>query len=91
MIDHTVIAVPEDKFKECLDLYVKAFEPLGYQIAYQFGEYTAGLGSQLEPIKDYKLADLWVKGVKEGVTKTHLALRAKGKRSRVDSMTGYSP
>ncbi|KAL6877287.1 glyoxalase family protein [Trichoderma longibrachiatum] len=85
MIDHTVIVVPEDKFKECLDLYVKAFEPLGYQVSYQFGEYTAGLGSKLDAtIADYKLADLWVKGVKEGVTKIHLALRAKD-RSAVDA------
>lgn len=88
MIDHTVIVVPEDKFKECLDLYVKAFEPLGYQVSYQFGEYTAGLGSKLDAtIADYKLADLWVKGVKEGVTKIHLALRAKGKRTKADFLT----
>lgn len=86
MIDHTIIAVPEDKFKECLNLYVKAFR--ASWIPDEFGEYTAGLGSKLDSsIEDYTLADLWVKGVKEGVTKTHLALRAKGKRPGEDSVT----
>ncbi|TFB07584.1 hypothetical protein CCMA1212_000069 [Trichoderma ghanense] len=83
MIDHTIIAVPEDKFKECLNLYVKAFR--ASWIPDEFGEYTAGRGSKLDSsIEDYTLADLWVKGVKEGVTKTHLALRAKD-RAAVDA------
>ncbi|KAL6870271.1 Glyoxalase/Bleomycin resistance protein/Dihydroxybiphenyl dioxygenase [Trichoderma novae-zelandiae] len=83
-IDHTIVAVPEDKFKECLDLYAKALEPLGYQIVYQFGEYTAGLGSKFDTAEGYKPADLWIKGVKEGVIKTHIALRARD-RAAVDA------
>ncbi|RFU74670.1 glyoxalase family [Trichoderma arundinaceum] len=82
-IDHASITVPEDKFKECLDLYVKALEPLGYEIAYQFGEYTAGLGSKLDVVENYKVADFWVLGAKEG-SKTHIAFRTTD-RSVVDA------
>jgi hypothetical protein len=77
-IDHTALAVPEDKYRECLDLYLKALEPLGYKIAYEFGDYTVGLGSQLNAVEDYKVADFWVLGAKEAV-KVHIAFRAESK------------
>ncbi|EHK23281.1 uncharacterized protein TRIVIDRAFT_111152 [Trichoderma virens Gv29-8] len=74
-IDHTSISVPEDKFKECVALYVKALEPLGYEIAYQFGEYTVGLGSKLDARDNYKAADFWAIGTKESGGKAHVAFR----------------
>ncbi|KAL7958471.1 Glyoxalase/Bleomycin resistance protein/Dihydroxybiphenyl dioxygenase [Trichoderma compactum] len=82
-IDHTTISVPEDKFKECVALYVKALEPLGYEIAYQFGEYTVGLGSKLDAREGYKVADFWAEGAKEG-SKAHIAFRASD-RAAVDA------
>lgn len=42
-IDHTTVAVPEDKFRECLAFYVKALEPLGYRVVYEFGDNIVGL------------------------------------------------
>lgn len=81
-IDHTSISVPEDKFKECVALYVKALEPLGYEIAYQFGEYTVGFGSKLDAREGYKVADFWAKGAKEVAkegAKAHIAFRTSGK------------
>lgn len=87
-IDHIVLLVPEDKFKECLELYAKALEPLGYQIVHEFGEYTAGLGSKLDSKENFKAADFWAIGAKESV-KAHIAFRASGKSLyRTDS---YSP
>ncbi|KAM6478891.1 Glyoxalase/Bleomycin resistance protein/Dihydroxybiphenyl dioxygenase [Trichoderma sp. SZMC 28011] len=83
-IDHTSISVPEDKFKECVALYVKALEPLGYEIAYQFGEYTVGFGSKLDAREGYKVADFWAKGAKEETTKAHIAFRASD-RAAVDA------
>ncbi|KAH6606223.1 glyoxalase family [Trichoderma cornu-damae] len=82
-IDHTSITVPEDKFKECLELYVKALEPLGYQIAHQVGEYVVGLGSNLDAVENYKAADFWIVGGKESA-KAHIAFRAPD-RSAVDA------
>ncbi|KAL7951215.1 Glyoxalase/Bleomycin resistance protein/Dihydroxybiphenyl dioxygenase [Trichoderma barbatum] len=82
-IDHTSLSVPEDKFKECVALYVKALEPLGYQIAYEFGEYTVGLGSKFDAGGDYKVADFWVAGAKES-GKAHIAFRASD-RAAVDA------
>ncbi|KAL6815996.1 Glyoxalase/Bleomycin resistance protein/Dihydroxybiphenyl dioxygenase [Trichoderma sp. SZMC 28013] len=86
-IDHTSISVPEDKFKECVALYVKALEPLGYEIAYQFGEYTVGFGSKLDAREGYKVADFWAKGAKEVAkegAKAHIAFRTSD-RAAVDA------
>ncbi|KAL7905691.1 Glyoxalase/Bleomycin resistance protein/Dihydroxybiphenyl dioxygenase [Trichoderma velutinum] len=86
-IDHTSISVPEDKLKECVALYVKALEPLGYQIAYQFGEDKIGFGSKLDAREGYKVADFWVIGAKEGAkesAKAHIAFRTSD-RAVVDS------
>jgi hypothetical protein len=63
-IDHTSFYVSEDKFQDCLNFYLEALKPLGYEIRYQFGPYIAGLGSTNEDLEDYKRADFWVFGVK---------------------------
>ncbi|KAK4068427.1 uncharacterized protein Triagg1_7366 [Trichoderma aggressivum f. europaeum] len=86
-IDHTSISVPEDKFKECVALYAKALEPLGYEIAYQFGEYIVGFGSKLDAQEGYKAADFWAKGSKEVAKegpKAHIAFRTSD-RAAVDA------
>ncbi|KAH8127388.1 hypothetical protein ACSS6W_003001 [Trichoderma asperelloides] len=82
-IDHTTIVVPEDKFRECLALYVKALEPLGYRVVYEFGENIVGLGSEFDTVENYKVADFWLFGAKES-TKAHVAFRAEN-RSLVDA------
>lgn len=78
-IDHTTIVVPEDKFRECLALYVKALEPLGYRVVYEFGENIVGLGSELDVVENYKVADFWLFGAKEATNKAHVAFRTESK------------
>ncbi|KAE8159824.1 Glyoxalase/Bleomycin resistance protein/Dihydroxybiphenyl dioxygenase [Aspergillus tamarii] len=63
-IDHTTLFVPEDKFQECLNFYLEALKPLGYQVRHQFGEFVVGLGSINEDLDSYKRADFWVFGAK---------------------------
>ncbi|KAL7923208.1 Glyoxalase/Bleomycin resistance protein/Dihydroxybiphenyl dioxygenase [Trichoderma austrokoningii] len=82
-IDHTTVVVPEDKFRECVAFYVKALEPLGYRIVYEFGEYVVGLGSESDAVENYKVADFWLYGAKEAA-KVHVAFRAEN-RSLVDA------
>ncbi|KAL7932436.1 Glyoxalase/Bleomycin resistance protein/Dihydroxybiphenyl dioxygenase [Trichoderma chlorosporum] len=82
-IDHILISVPEDKFKECVALYVKALEPIGYQVVHEYGENIVGLGSKLEAAAGGISADFWVVGAKES-SKTHIAFRASD-RATVDA------
>ncbi|KAE8315293.1 Glyoxalase/Bleomycin resistance protein/Dihydroxybiphenyl dioxygenase [Aspergillus transmontanensis] len=63
-IDHTTLFVPEAKFQECLNFYLSALKPLGYQIRHQYGEFVVGLGSTNEDLDSYKRADFWVFGTK---------------------------
>lgn len=79
-IDHTTVVVPEDKFRECLAFYVKALEPLGYRVVYEFGENIVGLGSESDAVPNYKVADFWLFGAKEAA-KVHVAFRAESKWS----------
>lgn len=79
-IDHTTIVVPEDKFRECLALYVKALEPLGYRVVYEFGDNVVGLGSEFDTVENYKVADFWLFGAKEAI-KAHVAFRTESKYS----------
>jgi 4-hydroxyphenylpyruvate dioxygenase-like putative hemolysin len=77
-IDHTTVTVPEDKFRECLGFYVKALEPLGYRVVYEFGDSIVGLGSESDAVENYKVADFWLIGAKE-TAKAHIAFRAESK------------
>lgn len=79
-IDHTGLQVPEDKFQECLKVYLEALKPLGYGIVHQFGPTVVGLGSSRDAIPDYKPSDFWLIGTKESKsTPTHIAFRSDGK------------
>lgn len=63
-IDHTTLFVPEAKFQECLNFYLSALKPLGYEVRHQYGEFVVGLGSINEDLDSYKRADFWVFGTK---------------------------
>lgn len=79
-IDHTSIQIPEDKFQECLNVYLAALKPLGYEIVHQFGPHVVGMGSSKEAAGDQKHADLWLIGTKDDTGKgTHVAFRTDGK------------
>lgn len=77
-IDHTTVVVTQDKFQECLAFYVKALEPLGYRVVYEFGDNAAGFGSESDVVPNYKVADFWLLGAKEAA-KAHIAFRAESK------------
>lgn len=80
-IDHTSLQVPEDQFQQCLQLYLAALKPLGYQVVHQFGPHVVGLGSTKDIVGDHKPADFWLIGTKEATGKgLHLAFRTDGKR-----------
>lgn len=83
-IDHSCLVVAKDKFKECLDIYLAALKPLGYEQRHQYGETVVGLGSTLDPvIADYSRSDFWVTGVDSSsgsvVFPVHVAFTATGK------------
>lgn len=78
-IDHTSLQVPEDKFQECLKVYLAALKPLGYEIVHQFGPHVVGLGSTKDIVKDYKPSDFWIIGTKEATAGgLHVAFRTQG-------------
>ncbi|KID97484.1 glyoxalase family protein, partial [Metarhizium majus ARSEF 297] len=84
-IDHTSLHVPEDKFQACLEMYLAALKPLGYEVVYQFGPHVVGLGSKKDAVKDYKPTDFWVMGTKEATASgSHIAFRAED-RATVDA------
>ncbi|POR35973.1 Uncharacterized protein TPAR_03829, partial [Tolypocladium paradoxum] len=84
-IDHTYICVPEAKAKECLQVYLEALKPLGYELRHQFGEFVFGLGSSHDDMANYKPADLWVVGSKSvPENPAHIAFRARD-RPTVDA------
>ncbi|KAF4589046.1 glyoxalase family protein [Ophiocordyceps camponoti-floridani] len=62
-IDHTCLAVPKDKFRECLNIYLEALKPLGYEIRHQYGETVIGLGAPDKHIPGYQQADFWLVGI----------------------------
>lgn len=79
-IDHSAVHVPQAQYDECLNFYLEALKPLGYEKRHQFGPTVTGLGSNDHGIPDYQQADFWVMGVNGSVSHTtHLAFRSKGK------------
>jgi hypothetical protein len=78
-LDHTSLHVPQDKFQECLRLYLAALSPLGYEVRRQMGETVVALGSTLDT-GNVPPADFWVIGTNDSNPRTaHLAFRAPGK------------
>jgi len=69
MLDHISIYVTD--YKKSKEIYLKALQPLGYELLMEFGE-IAGLGAD-------KKADLWISKA-EHVKPTHLAFRAKNRQ-----------
>ena len=83
-LDHTSILVPKDKFKQCLDLYLAALKPLGYENRMSFGEHVVGLGCDEHPAEGYKTATFWLMGADQVPSPGfHFAFRAPGKSKRV--------
>lgn len=82
-IDHTALCIPEDKFQDCLKVYLAALKPLGYEQRVSFGPTIIGMGSTEGPSREYtnpimKATDFWLKGVKESVPPIHFAFGTKG-------------
>lgn len=80
-IDHTSLVVPRDKFNDCLDVYLAALKPLGYEQRHQYGETVVGLGSTVDPaVADYSHSDFWVTGADgQAACPVHIAFAAAGK------------
>lgn len=77
-IDHTSLHVPQDKFQDCVKLYLAALKPLGYETRRQFGETVVALGSSFDK-ENCPPADFWVIGTDDPTARTaHLAFRASG-------------
>lgn len=81
-IDHLSLHVPEAKFQQCLEFYLAALKPLGYEIRQQFGEAVVGMASKLD-MGFVAPADFWVIADKDGGSyASHLAFRAPGMPSK---------
>ncbi len=74
MIAHT--SLPVSNYKKSKAFYTKTLATLGYTKKMEFGE-AAGFN-------DGKNTDLWIHGIKEGVTKSHVAFEAKNKKEVKD-------
>ncbi|KAE8377576.1 glyoxalase family protein [Aspergillus bertholletiae] len=83
-IDHTSLHIPKAKFDDCLNLYIAALKPLGYEVRVRYGETTVGLAS-IHDTGNCPPADLWVIASDDATTRSnHLAFRAPD-RATVDA------
>ncbi|KAF4508950.1 hypothetical protein G6O67_005268 [Ophiocordyceps sinensis] len=82
-IDHTSLVVPRDKFNDCLDVYLAALKPLGYEQRHQYGETVVGLGSTVDPaVADYSHSDFWVTGADgQAACPVHIAFAAADRKT----------
>lgn len=81
-IDHFALNVSQDKFQECLDFYIKALKPLGYEKLAQYGPYVVGFGCPPDAAAGPSASlDFWLGGVEGTVPPVHYAFRAQGMKS----------
>ncbi|KAF2794701.1 hypothetical protein K505DRAFT_360844 [Melanomma pulvis-pyrius CBS 109.77] len=69
MLDHAAIKTTPELFRETVEFYEKALEPLGYKKMREIPDKAAGFGEQTP--------DFWIFVTGDQVQSAHVALRAK--------------